>query len=138
MIYEAIPALRYDLRQQAETLALGADSRSPVLAEFYARELAGFFSGSRNFWRHLLDSRAPLNAVIVELEDLRRYLNDQERTTLEKLAQLVRQKDGLDYHCALQTALKLWLFVHLPLTYSLMIFSALHIVLVFAFSGGAQ
>jgi hypothetical protein len=75
---------------------------------------------------------------MVELEDLRRYLNEQERTRLEKLAQLVRQKDGLDYHYAVQTTLKLWLFVHLPLTYSLMLFSLLHIVVVFAFSGGAR
>ena len=52
-------------------------------------------------------------------------------------AQLVRQKDGLDYHRALQRALKLWLFVHLPFTYALMLFTLFHIVLVFAFSGGA-
>ena len=75
---------------------------------------------------------------MVELEDLRRYLNEQERATLEKLAQLVREKDGLDYHRAVQTTLKLWLFVHVPLTYGLMIFSLLHVVLVFAFSGGTR
>jgi hypothetical protein len=73
---------------------------------------------------------------VTELDDLRRFLNQSERTTLEQLTQLVRQKDGLDYHHALQTTLKLWLFVHLPLTYSLMIFSLLHVVFVFAFSGG--
>jgi hypothetical protein len=50
----------------------------------------------------------------------------------------VRRKDALDYCGALQAALKLWLFVHLPLTYSLMIFSVWHVVLVFAFSGGAR
>jgi len=138
VIYEKIPAIRNDLRQQAEALALGAETKSPVIAEFYARQLNVFFSGPKNFWRHLLESRQPLNAVIVELEELRRYLNDQERTVLEQLAQLVRRKDGLDYHHALQTALKLWLFMHVPLTYSLMIFSLVHIVLVYAFSGGAR
>jgi hypothetical protein len=44
----------------------------------------------------------------------------------------------LDYHQSLQFTLKIWLFVHLPLTYSLMIFTLLHIVLVLAFSGGAR
>ena len=86
----------------------------------------------------LLESRRPVNALLLQLEDLRRYLNEPERLKLEQLSQLVRQKDGLDYHYALQTALKLWLFVHLPLTYSLMIFSLVHIVLVFAFSGGVR
>jgi hypothetical protein len=138
VIYEKIPALRHALRQKAETLALGPEVKSPAIAEFYAQELNGFFSGPKNFSRHLVESRRPLNTVLVEVEDLRRYLNDAERVTLEKLTQLVRQKDGLDYHHALQTTLKLWLFVHLPLTYSLMIFSLLHIVLVFAFSGGAR
>jgi hypothetical protein len=136
VIYEKIPALRHALGRDAEALALGPDAKSPAIAEFYARRLSGFFSRPHNFWRHLLESRRPLNAVLVELEELRRYLNDAERATLERLAQLIRQKDGLDYHHSLQTTLKLWLFVHLPLTYSLMIFSLLHIVLVFAFAKG--
>jgi hypothetical protein len=138
VIYEKIPGLRHKLRLQAEALALGVEARSPALADFYGERLALFFSGSKNFWRHLLESRRPLNGLLLQLEDLRRYLNEQERPKLEQLTQLVRQKDGLDYHYALQTALKLWLFVHLPLTYSLMIFSLVHIVLVFAFSGGVR
>ena len=96
MIYEKIPAIRNDLRQQAEALVLGAETKSPVIAEFYVRQLNVFFAGPQNFWRHLLESRQPLNAVLVELEELRRYLNDQERIVLEKLAQLVRRKEGLD------------------------------------------
>jgi hypothetical protein len=75
---------------------------------------------------------------LAELDDLRRFATEQERATLEKLAALVRQKDGLDYHRALQLALKLWLFVHIPLTYALLIFTLLHIVLVLGFSGGAR
>ncbi len=140
VIYERIPALRHTLRCEAESLAFSSDStaKSPALAEFYLRELAMFFSGPRHFWPHLLESRRPLNALLSEMDDLRRYLNESERTTLEKLRQLVRQKDGLDYHRALQSTLKLWLFVHLPLTYSLMMFTLLHIVIVFAFAGGAR
>jgi len=138
VIYETIPALRHALREEAETLSLGKESKSPAIAEFYARSLANFFAGPRNFWWHLADSRRPLIALTSELDDLRRYLNEIERATLEKLLLRVRQKDGLDYHHALQTTLKLWLFVHLPLTYGLMIFTLLHIVIVFAFSGGAR
>ena len=138
VIYEKIDALRYALRQEAEELAVGDQAKSPAIAQFYFEQLGGFFSGPKYFWPHLLDSRRPLNALVTELEDLRRYLNDQERATLEKLLQLVRRKDGLDYHHALQTVMKLWLFTHLPLTYSLMLFSLLHVVLVFAFSGGAR
>jgi hypothetical protein len=138
VIYEKIPALRHDLQQQAEALALGEKDTSPAIAEFYARRLADFFSGPKNFWMHLFESSRPLNDLMAELNDLRRFLKENERATLEKLTQLVRQKDGLDYHLALQSALKLWLFVHIPFTYSLMLFTLAHIVLVFAFSGGAR
>jgi hypothetical protein len=69
---------------------------------------------------------------------VKRYLNAEEKTRMSELQVLVEQKDGLDYHHALQKVLKLWLFVHVPLTYSLLIFTFVHVVLVFAFSGGAR
>jgi hypothetical protein len=138
VIFEKISALRHKLKTDAENLALGADAKSPVIAEFYAKRLAPFFSGPKNFWLHLAESRRPASALLAELEDLRRFANDIEREKIKKLAALVRQKDGLDYHRALQLALKLWLFVHIPLTYGLLIFTALHLVLVFGFSGGAR
>lgn len=138
VIFERIPALRHALREQAEALALHDKNASPAVAEFYVRRLAPFFAGPQNFWRHLGESRRPINELVAELDDLRRTGNDAERAALEKLTQLVRQKDGLDYHRALQSTLKLWLFVHLPFTYGLMIFTLLHIVLVFGFSGGAR
>jgi hypothetical protein len=138
VIFEKIPALRHALKTGAENLALGADAKSAVIAEFYTKRLAPFFAGPKNFWLHVFESRRPFNALAAELNDLRRFVNETERATLDKLAALVRQKDGLDYHRALQLTLKLWLFVHIPLTYGLLIFTALHIVLVFGFSGGAR
>ncbi len=48
---------------------------------------------------------------------------------------LVEAKDDLDYQRALQGALKFWLFVHVPLTYGLLIFAAFHILVVYSFSG---
>jgi hypothetical protein len=138
VIFEKIPGLRHALRTEAETLAFGPDARSVVIAEFYAKRLARFFSGPKNFWKHLVESRREASGLLAELEDLLRFANDPEKEKIGRLATLVRQKDGLDYHRALQLALKLWLFVHIPLTYGLLLFTALHIVIVFAFSGGAR
>ena len=138
VIFEKIPALRHALKTEAENLALGADAKSPVIADFYARRLAAFFSGPKNSWLHPVESRRPVGALLAELDDLRRFADDAGREKIGRLATLVRQKDGLDYHRALQLALRLWLFVHIPLTYGLLIFTALHIVLVFGFSGGAR
>ena len=138
VIFEKIPALRHALKTEAEKLSLGADAKSLVIAEFYTKRLAPFFAGPKNFWNHLAESRREVSALLAELEDLRRFANDTERVTIERLFALVRQKDGLDYHRALQLSLRLWLFVHIPLTYGLLIFTALHIILAFGFSGGAR
>jgi hypothetical protein len=137
VIFERIPAIRAALREEAETLVFGSALKSTTVAELYVRELSGFFAKAQFFWPHLVDSRAPLNAIVREIDEVRPFVNEQERPSLEKLIELVRRKDGLDYHYALQLALKIWLFVHLPFTYGLMIFSVAHLIVVFAFSGGA-
>ena len=140
VLYERIPAIRRALHDQAEMLALKSipEVQSSTIADFYARELKNFFDGSRNFWLHLFEVRRPLNSLLGKITDLHRYSNDKEREKLDQLADLIRQKDGLDYHHALQSMLKAWLFVHIPFTYSLLLFSFVHVVLVFAFSGGAR
>ena len=76
--------------------------------------------------------------MLADLNDLRRLLSEADAKVLDQLAALARQKDGLDYHQALQSSLKLWLFVHLPFTYGLLLFTFWHIVLAYAYSGGAQ
>lgn len=140
VLFERIPAIRRSLQDQAETLALKSmpEAHSTTIADFYTRHLEDFFAGPRNLPLHLLEVRRPLNVLQNKITDLHRYLNARERETLDKISLLVRQKDGLDYHQALQLLLRGWLFIHIPLTYSLLIFSVVHIVLVYAFSGGAR
>jgi hypothetical protein len=137
--FERIRPLRHSLKTQVEQLVLNVvpESRSTILADFYLRRLKDFFDGPRNFWFHLIEVRRPLKRVLQEMNNLNRYLTVKERATLGQVEALVRQKDGLDYHRALQLVLKGWLFVHIPLTYSLLLFTVAHIILVLAFSGGA-
>ena len=140
VLFERIPAIRRSLQEQAEALALKSvpEVKSTVIADFYVRELKDFFDGPKNATLHWIEVSSPLNRLMNKINDLNRYLNDKERETMAQIATLVRQKDGLDYHCSLQMLLKLWLFVHIPLTYSLLLFTFAHIVLVFAFSGGVK
>ena len=70
------------------------------------------------------------------MDNLSRYLNAEEREFHDRLRELVCKKDELDFHYALQLMLKVWLFVHVPLTYSLLIAAGVHMVLVHAFGGG--
>lgn len=140
VLFERIPGIRRQLRDRAETLALKSieQSRSSTIADFYVRELKYFFEDARNLTAHVFEIRTPVNLLLNKIADLSRYLNETERATMDEIASLVREKDGLDYHYSLQLVLKLWLFVHIPLTYSLLLWTLAHIVLVFAFSGGAR
>ena len=139
VIYEQIPSARRQLREQVESMALTSTQtvRASTIAQFYVAHLADFFSAPRNLAYHLFESRMPLNQLQARIAEIDRFLNEQERSVMQTIGNFVRQKDGLDYHFALQSTLKLWLFTHIPLTYGLIILALLHIVLVYGFSGGA-
>ncbi len=139
VLFERIPVIRRALQDKAEDLALKsvAAARSSAIADFYIGYLADFFRSPANYWHHLVETRAPWNRIEAKFDDLARFLDPEQRKVLAQISDLARQKDGLDYQHALQSSLKLWLFVHVPLTYSLLLFTALHVVLVHGFSIGA-
>ena len=62
------------------------------------------------------------------LDDINRRLDERELVYSERLRRLVEQKDRLDYAYALQTMLKVWLFVHVPTTYGLILLALLHLL----------
>jgi len=138
--FERIPVIRRDLRLQAEKIALAAipEAKSTTLADFYVRELAPAFAAGPAFFPHLLGSRAALNNRLAALAETGRYLAASEQTRAEEIAELVRARHVLDFHHANQLLLKGWLFVHLPLTYALLVFTFVHILLVHTYYGGAR
>jgi hypothetical protein len=138
--YERIPVIRRALREEAERLVLGAvpTAKATTLADFYSARLAGFFAGPGNFTRHLVNSRHPLNTLLRKISEVKRFANEEEQKSADALARLVQQKDALDFHHAIQLTLKGWLFVHIPLTYALLVMISAHLLLVYGFSGGAR
>ena len=140
VIHERIGAVRAHLRERAEALALESVSAGNVTAisQLYQHRLLRFFAGPQNLWSHLGQSARPRQALLGEIDALRRYVKESDRESLSEIAQLVRRKDDLDYRYACQRALKGWLFVHIPMTYGLLLVMAVHLVVVYAFSGGAR
>jgi hypothetical protein len=139
VIYERIPALQHQVRRQAGQLVLESVAASgwTTLADFYTARLYEYFHrprGSRYFFR---PTTALRRSLMHDLQDFRRYLSDHEQAACERLFALVRRKDDLDFHEARQKLLKTWLFVHIGLTYGLVILALLHGLLALAFRGGA-
>jgi len=137
--FERIPHVRNKLREEAEALVItGADGQtSPVIAEFYTEQLGLFFTGPENLLAHLRRSQAPQAAHRSQFDEIGRYVKKGEAELLDKLADLVDRKHLLDYQYALQFTLRVWLFAHVPLSYSLLILSVAHIIVVHSFSGSA-
>jgi hypothetical protein len=139
VFFERIPAYRRALLHRAEQLALDStkQTEATTLLEFYTRNLRDYFTGRGRYLAHWFEDQSGVQRVLAGVEDLKRFTNDNENKVLEQFAELVRERDRLDYHAALQGILKGWLFVHIPFTVSLLVFTLAHIVLVFAFSSGA-
>lgn len=138
VIFERVPIHIARLREEAEKIVLQAteETNSSTISGFYVRLLAPFFARPRNILQHLQRSNRALHRLEADLDNLKRYLNARENEHLEELRWLVTKKDEVDFHYALQGALKTWLFVHVPLTYCLIVLACVHLVLAYAFSGG--
>ena len=138
--FERIPIVRRELRLEAEKTALAAipEAKDTTLADYYVRSLAPAFAAGPRVVPHLVASRRELNDRLATLAEAGRFLSEPEKARAAALAELVRARHVLDFHYANQLFLKAWLFVHVPLTYGMLLFAALHVVLVTAFSGGAR
>lgn len=135
VLFERIPALRRTLMKRAEAVVEHGvtDSGARGVADFYDTTLRSYFIGGRNFLSHLAQSNAPRHRLVNEIECQKRYLTPAEMDVMDELKELALQKDDLDFQHACQTMLKLWLFVHIPLTFSLLVFAFVHAILVLTY-----
>jgi len=60
-------------------------------------------------------------------------LNPQERTYLQKIFALANAKRSVDIHFALQTVLKSWVLLHLPLAVALLTLALWHLLVVYTY-----
>lgn len=138
VIYERIPALDRQVERQASDMVLESVTASgaTTLADFYVARLYDFFHRSRGSRYFLRPTTSLRRELMEEMQNLRRYLSEHELIACERLFALVRRKDDLDFHGTRQGLLKTWLFVHIGLTYALVVLAILHGILALAFRGG--
>jgi len=138
VLYERIPALHRGVQHQASQAVMQsvAASGATTLGDFYVARLYDFFGQRRNLAYFLRPTTALRRSLMGEMQNLRRYLCEPELAACERLFALVRRKDDLDFHAARQGLLKIWLFIHIGLTYGLVALAMLHGLLALAFRGG--
>lgn len=146
--YDRIPARRGELarevhaavtrtNQSAAALALPAAPHDAWIMDLYTSQLRDFFQGQRNFANHLIGSQRPLKKLTTEIDNLSRYVDDEGQEKLATIKRLVVEKDRLDFARVYLGLNKAWLFVHVPVTYSLTVLVVLHVIVAYAFSSGA-
>ena len=138
VIFERIPSFRAQLASDARSLVLEACQHSDVLARFYRNRLAEYFEQPRSLAYLASPNGRMRRQLMSEIDDLDRYLSNDQRSLSRQLSQMVKKKDDLDYHAAQQGRLKVWLFAHIGFTYSLLLVSILHGVMAHAFAGGLR
>ena len=135
ILFDRIPRKLGLLRRAARRVVQRslAETQSTLLPDFYIARLEPFFAAHRHLGHHLVHSSRPTNALVAEIRAQLRYLNEAESEYLTRVEGLVAEKDDLDYQYAHQAVLRYWLFMHVPLTYALLVFAVFHVILVHAF-----
>ena len=138
VIFERIPGLRQQIGKQAREVIFSCTNEAPALVDFYVEKLVSFFEGPRSILYYALPSGRLKRSLMRELENIDRYLPKDGRKPSQDLKQLIARKDDVDFHCAMQGRLKLWLFLHIATTYGMLLLAICHTVLVHAFHGGLR
>lgn len=114
---------------------LNAAPASAVLATFYRDTLQPFFRGRPGLAYVALPTGVRRRRLLSGLGELDRYLETESRSMAGRWAALVRTRDDLDYHFALQLRLRLWVAVHAALSGALLLWACVHALLVLQLIG---
>lgn len=137
--FDEIQTRMQALALQADELILdcAAKHKPSMLVDYYSERLCGAMATPGSVLAQLTGQNDHWLEHFGNIERLIPYLHADEATSARELLRLLRTKNELDYHYAHQGALRVWLLVHIPFTAVLLAFTALHVLLVYAFSGGA-
>jgi hypothetical protein len=142
-----IPALRAELRQSMLAIAAASNATSPNvdlpelpydgwIREFCETDSMAFLERRSNVLGHLVGSQRHLSLFTDAIDNLARYVDQPGKAKLATLKTLAIEKDRLDFTQVSLGLSRGWLFVHVPITYSLLILTVVHIVVAYSFSSG--
>ena len=137
LLYERIPAFRWRIQREVEDLVRQAEreTESSTLGNFYVQYLRDFFLRRPSAFSALRRGERQWHALLAEINGLERYLNEREQAIAAEIRDWIETKHNLDFQYASQRLLKLWLFVHIPFTYSLILLGLAHGILALLYAG---
>jgi hypothetical protein len=138
LTYERIPEFRLEIRRRAETLIAAADreSESSTLGDFYLNHLLRYIAWRPGILTVPFGRQARYWRTAGTLASLDRYFNPRERELAGDLRELIEAKRNLDNQLTGQRLLKLWLFVHIPASCSLLLLGLAHGLIALRYTRG--
>jgi hypothetical protein len=146
--YDHIPLRRSEMARDIHAAVSGTETvagesvlpEAPYdawIKDLYASQLRDFFNGPRNFVSHLAGSLRPLRRLTDEIDNLSRYVDKPHQDKLATIRDLVVKKNREDFALVYLGLARAWPYVHVPVTYGLIVLTMLHVLVVYAFSSGA-
>lgn len=146
-VYERIPQKRAELaREMHELVTTSGKEQSAIplpiapyedwIMDLYQNHLRNFFRGQQHAMAHFVGSQRHLKKLMEEIDNLERFIDRSGQDKLAMMRQLVVDKDRLDFARVHLGLTRTWLFIHVPLTYTLAIMATLHVIVVYSFSSG--
>ncbi len=147
-VFDRIPGRITELGRQIHALVTTSDQGQQFviplpaapyeewILDLYKSRLRGFFKEPQNLAAHMIGSQRHLKHLTGAIDALEPYVGKYGVDKLRAMKALVLEKDRLDFAYVHLGLTKLWLFVHVPLTYALVVLILLHILVVYAFASG--
>ena len=135
IIYERIPEEIAGIKEEVESLILKCteETGTSTLADHYLETLNWYFQKPRFFINNIFGSNISQHWVRQQCMILERFLSEKERVYLDQFYTLAEKKRKIDFHYALQTLLKTWLLVHIPVAAAVMAMVIWHLILILVF-----
>lgn len=131
---DKLPSYRKELRVEAENIVISSteSNGSKQLAEFYSDNLHDYFNSIPGLLTTLFGQRRTFENLLKKIQQRSKLLpEDQHR--LDELRELIHKKSAVEHQHAWHTFFSSWLAIHKYITYSLVVFIVLHIILVYVF-----
>lgn len=122
--YDRIPELTDDLQAQAEEIA---SESGPEVRQFYRRKLSNKLAAPHFRPLYFFDVTGGRATQARQFEHLRQVLPAEQKGALDDLERIARTKQQIDAHYTLQTPLRWWMYLHLPVGILLIALIGAHI-----------
>lgn len=136
IVYDKIPSEMVSIREQAENLVIECSQASgqSTLSDHYDQTMDWFFRKPRFYFNSLFGGDRSAAWVQRHIEEVRRYLGNNEEQHLNDLRQLALNKSQLDKQFAHQDLMRKWLLLHVPLSIGLIAMSAWHVLIIHVYA----